>query len=213
MTGCKHILIAEDDNFLLSLLELQCSSLNMQTCCVENGEQLITEALSYQYDVILTDIQMPLCDGIQAMQILRQLGYDRPIFAMSADSLDCEGFDCILQKPVDIDQLAGLCEQTPQQHKIQLQINSELTSLFYQNLAQLRQDFTTALEQEDFVTMRQICHKIKGGAASFGHIDLSQLADRLLQRLASENPESNLVQECRQFLLILQQSGEDNETA
>jgi len=213
MTGCKHILIAEDDNFLLSLLELQCSSLNMQTGCVENGEQLITEALSYQYDVILTDIQMPLCDGIQAMQILRQLGYDRPIFAMSADNLDCEGFDCILQKPVDIDQLAGLCEKTPQQHKVQLQINSELTSLFYQNLAQLRQDFTTALEQEDFATMRQICHKIKGGAASFGHMDLSQLADRLQQRLASENPESNLVQESRQFLLILQQSGEDNETA
>lgn len=213
MTGCKHILIAEDDSFLLSLLELQCSNLNMQTCCVENGEQLITEALSYQYDIILTDIQMPLCDGIQAMQILRRLGYDRPIFAMSADSLDCEGFDCILQKPVDIDLLARLCEQTPQRPTVQLQINSELASLFYQNLAQLSQDFTTALQHEDFVTMRRICHKIKGGAASFGHMNLSQLADRMQQRLATEPAESSILQESRQFLLILQHSGANNETA
>ncbi|MBV2130852.1 response regulator [Arsukibacterium indicum] len=211
MTSSKQILIAEDDSFLLSLLELQCSSMNMQTCCVENGEQLIAEALSYQYDIILTDIQMPLCDGIQAMQILRRLGYDRPIFAMSADSLDCAGFDCILQKPVDIDQLAGLCDQTPQQHKVQLQINSELTDLFYQNLAQLSQDFTTALQQQDVTTMRQICHKIKGGAASFGHMNLSQLADRMQHRLANDSPDNTLFQESRQFLLILQQSGADNE--
>ncbi|KKO44620.1 hypothetical protein WG68_15110 [Arsukibacterium ikkense] len=213
MTTYKHILIAEDDSFLLSLLDIQCSSLNMETCCVENGEQLITEALSYQYDIILTDIQMPLCDGIQAMQILRRLGYDRPIFAMSADSLDCEGFDFILQKPVDIDQLAELFNQTPQQQKVQLQISSELTALFYQNLSQLSQDFATAIHNRDFVLMRQICHKIKGGAASFGLSILSQLADQLQQRLSAETLNDNLLEEGRQFLLVLQQSGAKNETA
>ena len=97
MTAQKRILIAEDDSFLLSLLELQCSSLNMQTCCVGNGELLVTEALSYSFDIILTDVQMPLCDGIEAMQILRRLGYNRPIFAMSADGLECEGFDYIFK--------------------------------------------------------------------------------------------------------------------
>ena len=212
MTTYKHILIAEDDVFLLSLLEAQCNGLNMETCCVENGEQLITEALSYKYDIILTDIQMPLCDGIQAMQILRRLGYDRPIFAMSADRINCAGFDYILQKPVDIDQLAELLSQTPQQHKVQLQISSELTALFYQNLLLLSQDFSTALHNEDLILMRQICHKIKGGAASFGLSNLSQLADHLQQRLIAETHNKALFEEGRQFLLILQRSGAKNET-
>ncbi|MBZ9612782.1 response regulator [Rheinheimera maricola] len=211
MTSDKHILIGEDDSFLLTLLELQCQSLGMQTCGVVNGEQLVTEALSYKYDIVITDIQMPLCDGIEAMQILRRLGYDRPIFAMSADKIDCEGFDCTLQKPVDITQLAELFNQTPQQDRVPLLLNDELTALFYQNLLQLGQDFAVALQQEDLNLMRQICHKIKGGAASFGHQNLSHLADNLQQRLISETHNKDLLKECKQFLLIIQQSGVKNE--
>ncbi|MDX1677047.1 response regulator [Arsukibacterium sp.] len=211
MTTHKQILIAEDDSFLLTLLELQCQSLDMQTTSVVDGEQLVTAALSYNYDIILTDIQMPLCDGIQAMQILRRLGYDRPIFAMSADSLDCEGFDFIFQKPVDITQLAELLSDTPQHEKLPLQLSSELTALFYENLAQLSQQFARALENKELSQMRQICHKIKGGAASFGHSNLTQLADQLQQRLLADCAEPNLLIECQQFLQVTVQAGADSE--
>ncbi len=81
MSQPKHILIAEDDNFMRTLLEAQCRNLGMQTHAVADGAQAVTEALSYQYAINLTDIQMPVCDGLAAMQILRRLGYDRPIFA------------------------------------------------------------------------------------------------------------------------------------
>ncbi|MAD76539.1 MAG: hypothetical protein CML20_17415 [Rheinheimera sp.] len=211
MTAKKRILIAEDDSFLLSLLDLQCSSLNMQTCCVGNGELLVAEALSYTFDIILTDIQMPLCDGIEAMQILRRLGYDRPVFAMSADSLECEGFDYIFEKPVNVELLAELLSGTPTQQPLPLQLNSQLTNLFYQNLAQLSQDFATALNNEEREQMRLICHKIKGGAASFGHGALSQLADHLQQRLLLQKLDLTLLNECQQFLLVTQQAGADNE--
>ena len=211
MSAQKHILIAEDDHFLLSLLQLQCQSLGMHTCGVENGEQLVTQALSYQYDIVLTDIQMPVCDGIYAMQILRQLGYDRPIFAMSADKIDQDGFDCILQKPVDIEQLSLLCQQTPQQQKVALQISAELTHLFYNNLRLLSDTFALALEQADLQSMRQICHKIKGSAASFGHSNLSELADQLQTRLQHDGANTELLNACQQFLQVVVQAGVDSE--
>jgi len=213
MSAQKHILIAEDDHFLLSLLQLQCQSLGMQTCGVENGEQLVAEALSYQYDIVLTDIQMPVCDGIYAMQLLRQLGYDRPIFAMSADPIDNEGFEHVLQKPVNIELLSALCQQTPQQQRVPLQINAELTSLFYKNLHQLSESFALALEHKDLQSLRKICHKIKGSAASFGHSNLSQLADQLQTRLLTEQESTELNDACQQFLQVVEQSGARNERA
>uniref|UniRef100_UPI002FDA9B02 response regulator n=1 Tax=Arsukibacterium sp. TaxID=1977258 RepID=UPI002FDA9B02 len=88
-----HILIAEDDEFLSALLQAQCGSLGFSSTAVANGELAVSAALSYQYDVLLMDIQMPVCDGIAAMTLLRQLGYERPIIAMSSDDVQAEGFD------------------------------------------------------------------------------------------------------------------------
>jgi len=207
MSQQKHILIAEDDNFMRTLLEAQCSNLGMLTHAVADGAQAVTEALSYQYDIILTDIQMPVCDGLTAMKMLRQLGYDRPIFAMSADDIDATGFDEVLPKPVDIQHLASLLQQTPQHQPVALVLDENLTALFYKNLQQLSLEFSQALSAGQRDTMRQICHKIKGGAASFGETTLAELADKLQYQLLSDTPLEPLQQSCNYFADFLQQFG------
>jgi CheY-like chemotaxis protein len=202
-----HILIAEDDNFMRTLLEVQCNTLGMQTHAVSDGAQAVTEALSYQYDIILTDIQMPVCDGLTAMQMLRRLGYDRPIFAMSADKINATGFDQVLPKPIDIAHLASLLQQTPPQQSVELVLDDNLTALFYQNLQQLNMEFCQALQAGRRDVMRQICHKIKGGAASFGETTLAQLADKLQVQLLSDTPLADLHSHCNAFAALLQQCG------
>ncbi|HEX5792546.1 MAG TPA: response regulator [Rheinheimera sp.] len=210
MSQPKHILIAEDDNFMRTLLDAQCRNLGMQTHTVTDGAQAVTEALSYQYDIILTDIQMPVCDGLTAMHMLRRLGYDRPIFAMSADDIADTGFDQVLPKPVDIQHLANLLQQTPQHQPVALVLDNDLTALFYQNLQQLSADFSRALNAGQRDTLRQICHKIKGGAASFGETALTTLADKLQQQLLTDRPMSELAQSCQYFAEFLQQYGDQN---
>lgn len=165
MSTEKRILLAEDDDFLRLLMQTQCEEIGFLVQAVADGEQLITAALSYQFDIIITDIQMPICDGIQAMQLLRQLGYDRPIFAMSADPVNLEGFTHTLTKPIDNQQLAEVLQQTCAQQPIPLVIDNNLNQLFYKNLHQQSLDFSHALANSYQTEMRQICHQVKGGGS------------------------------------------------
>ena len=208
MSQTKHILIAEDDTFMRTLLEAQCRNLGMQTHSVADGAEAVTEALSYQYDILLTDIQMPVCDGLTAMRMLRRLGYDRPIFAMSADDIEDDGFDKVLTKPVDIQLLASLLLQTPGHSAVDLVLDDELVTLFYQNLRQLSTEFSQALNAGQRDVLRQICHKIKGGAASFGETVLAELAANLQHQLLSDAPMDELKHSCQYFAEFIQQFGD-----
>jgi CheY-like chemotaxis protein len=64
------------------------------------------------YDIIFMDHMMPKMDGIEAVKIIRGLGYKRPIIALTANALVGQaemfmenGFDGFISKPIDIRQL------------------------------------------------------------------------------------------------------------
>jgi CheY-like chemotaxis protein len=64
------------------------------------------------YDIIFMDHMMPELDGIEATKRLREMGYDRPIVALTANAVSGQaeiflnnGFDDFLSKPIDVRQL------------------------------------------------------------------------------------------------------------
>jgi signal transduction histidine kinase/CheY-like chemotaxis protein len=64
------------------------------------------------YDIIFMDHMMPEMDGIEAAKIIRELGYSKPIVALTANALAGQaaifmenGFDDFISKPIDIRQL------------------------------------------------------------------------------------------------------------
>jgi len=64
------------------------------------------------YDIIFMDHFMPRMDGIETTKNLRELGYTRPIVALTANALTgqaemfaANGFDGFISKPIDIRQL------------------------------------------------------------------------------------------------------------
>jgi len=70
------------------------------------------------YDIIFMDHMMPKMNGIEAVKIIRQLGYIRPIVALTANVLSGQeqkfldnGFDGFLAKPVDSRELDLLLTQ------------------------------------------------------------------------------------------------------
>jgi PAS domain S-box-containing protein len=98
-----------------------------------NGEECIEQALKWRPDVILMDIVMPIMDGLEATQQIRQLPTlkDVVIIAISASALEHDRKKCIdvgcngfIAKPVHVDALLE-----------QLQEALKLTWVYEQNLA------------------------------------------------------------------------------
>jgi CheY-like chemotaxis protein len=65
-----------------------------------------------KFDIIFMDHFMPKMDGIEAVKIIREYGYTRPIVALTANALVGQagmfmenGFDGFISKPIDIRQL------------------------------------------------------------------------------------------------------------
>lgn len=206
MSENLRVLIAEDDEFLSALLEAQCNSIGFHTHVVSNGELAVNAALTYQYDVLLLDIQMPICDGIEAMTLLRQLGYQRPIIAMSAEAVSNEGFDKILLKPLNIEHLSQFLQCATIEPPVELNLSQDLITLFYSNLDEDISQFSYALEQADLEKIARIVHKIKGGAASFGELTLSSEAGKLLQLLHQQSDTALKQRACETFLTTMYQT-------
>ena len=94
-----------DDNYLLYKIYLE-KKYNLIRA--ENGEEAISKFLEYSPAVILMDIGMPVVDGYQATEAIRQLSSKVPIVAVTAFAYDedkrkvmSRGFNGYLSKPLN----------------------------------------------------------------------------------------------------------------
>ncbi len=103
-----RVLIVDDaiDNRLL--LEMFLKKYQVETVSASNGQEAVTAALDSYFDVILMDVQMPIMDGFEAVKLLREKNYTRPVIALTAHAMrgDRErclekGFDDYIQKPIN----------------------------------------------------------------------------------------------------------------
>lgn len=102
-----HILVAEDDEMNQKLVTRLLKRMGLTLDMAENGEQAIELALANDYDLILMDMQMPIMGGIEATTTLRQLSYELPIIACTANVMDDDiqiyneiGCNDIIPKPI-----------------------------------------------------------------------------------------------------------------
>jgi len=103
------LLIADDNADNLLLLEAILAAFPLRIFTAQNGQEACELAQKYLPDLILMDIKMPIMDGTEALQILRQNQTTQtiPVVALTAFSLQNEqenllemGFDAYLSKPV-----------------------------------------------------------------------------------------------------------------
>lgn len=117
VTERKTILIAEDmdDNYLLYKIYLE-KKYNLVRAV--NGEEAISMFLECNPAIILMDIGMPVVDGYQATEAIRQLAADVPIVAVTAFAYDedkrkvmSRGFNGFLPKPLNKEALFNMLRQ------------------------------------------------------------------------------------------------------
>jgi len=109
------ILVAEDNDLVRHLLDQLLRSAGYQVLLAADGEELLRLALAARPDLVLTDLEMPLLDGIDAIRRLRADARTTalPLLAMSARddnaglALDA-GADDFVVKPFSITWLLNL---------------------------------------------------------------------------------------------------------
>jgi CheY-like chemotaxis protein/two-component sensor histidine kinase len=110
----KQILVAEDNAINQVLIRSMLKSTKAKVIIAENGQLAIDEVKRGNFDIVLMDIHMPVMDGVEAQQQLKQLSPELPVIALTANVMknDVEnyirlGFVAHIAKPIDINQLYG----------------------------------------------------------------------------------------------------------
>lgn len=114
-----RVLIADDcpvsRRLYVTLLELH----GFQARAVEDGGAAIRAATSGEvFDVILMDIHMPCCGGVEAAGKLRERGYEGLIYAFTGvfrgeleQSREVEAFDDCVPKPLSQEQIIDFLQK------------------------------------------------------------------------------------------------------
>ena len=109
-----NVLVADDDLSSAKLLHLNLAHLGCNVDVANNGQEATAMLKDgKQYDLVLTDIHMPLIDGLKLAEFIRrEISKDMPIIAVSASVLPEEkeicfksGMNDFVEKPLNMERL------------------------------------------------------------------------------------------------------------
>ena len=107
-----NILLVEDDQDLNMLIRAYLQQEGYSVVAVYNGLDALNKFNEEKFDLVLSDIMMPLCDGYELARQIREKDNQIPIIFMSArDDKPSKqlgykvGVDDYITKPFDFDEL------------------------------------------------------------------------------------------------------------
>ncbi|MGG1550267.1 ATP-binding protein [Paenibacillus ferrarius] len=187
------VLVAEDNEINQLVISKLLESLGYDVVMACNGEEVLALAETQAWRMILMDIHMPVMDGYEATQKLRQRkAMNRvPIVALTANVLMQDrlqllklGINDVLTKPVTAEQVAAMLDkwrdlswltETPGiggaemlrslDHKVH--IIEYLLEKFRQDYADFSEQLLPFLVEQDLVSARRKVHTLKGVAGNF----------------------------------------------
>lgn len=113
------VLLTDDNEVNIKVAEFMLRQMKCEIVPALNGQEAIDMAAKHHFDLILMDIQMPVMDGIEATQKLRDLHSKLPpIIGLSANAMEGDaekfinlGLDDYLSKPLTINTLKDKLNQ------------------------------------------------------------------------------------------------------
>jgi putative nucleotidyltransferase with HDIG domain len=145
----ERVLIVDDEPLIRDLVTKVVSSLGLQSDTVQNGEEALQRLARTEYEVVLSDITMPVLDGLD---LLHQISSRYPEIAVimitgisdvssAVDALSTGAYDYIT-KPFHVLELKGKIQRALERRRLVLenrQYHSHLEGRVRQQTAELRE--------------------------------------------------------------------------
>lgn len=196
------IVLADDHDDNRRLIARMLEGIGLEVLCADNGKQAVELCMEHEPNLALLDIQMPIMDGVEAFRKLRNTGYKKPLFALTANAMSHEisyfialGFDGHLKKPIERKQFLLTIDKyyqhtaadSPNALSLANAIDnidfSDLKVSFVVNLAQDKHELITLMKNKEYADLERFVHRLAGAAQMFGYIELGQSAQELEQFL------------------------------
>lgn len=156
------ILIAEDDKELCQLFQYVLTKNGYAVKGVENGKEALAAMDTDYYDLIISDIMMPVMDGYELVRTLREDGNMIPVLMITAkDAFDdmrlgfISGSDDYMVKPVNVNEMVlrvSALLRRAQMINDRRQVIGQ-TTMEYDSLTVISEGNRTVLPQKEFMLL------------------------------------------------------------
>lgn len=186
-----RVLVAEDNDSLRELVELQLRELGVECRTVHNGFDAVEAASAEAFDIVLMDMDMPLMDGYEAVNVLRERGYDRPIVAFTAygegpevERARRQGCDAVVSKPVTIERLRAALEPllgeraAEERAPIDVRVDQRIAELlprFFEACRRECGELRRAADAGGWAAAGNIGHSLRGAGGGYGFDEVTQI--------------------------------------
>jgi two-component system capsular synthesis sensor histidine kinase RcsC len=226
-----HILVAEDNPINRAILKEQLEALGCSVVIASNGEQALELWQPKVFDLVLTDVNMPVINGYELATELRELDPELPIIGVTANALREEGERCLevgmqawIVKPLSLQSLRThllkVCwpnwqddaQQSGQPHPdtalppdqdVPVKLSPAMRTLFINTMTQDIQTLRAALEQGDLLALGRQLHSIAGALGAVQVVGLAQRCNLLEVQLVNESFDESKCQQIREVLQSL----------
>lgn len=82
----KTVLIVDDSEFMREVVKQVLELINFSFETAENGKEALEKIRSSNFDLVITDINMPVVDGITLIQEIRKINSNLPILVLTTES-------------------------------------------------------------------------------------------------------------------------------
>ncbi|MGU9825675.1 response regulator [Pseudomonas sp. LF242] len=186
-----RILVAEDNPINQAIIKEQLEALGCSVTLAANGEQALQLWQPQAFDLVLTDVNMPLMNGYELARTLRAHDPQLPIIGVTANAMREEGVRCLavgmnawIVKPLSLQtlraQLVKLCkvkapvEPPPEPFDDHVQLSDKMRPLFISSVQQDLQRLGAALAQRDARALAQLLHSASGALGAVQALPLAQ---------------------------------------
>lgn len=189
-----RILVAEDNPINQAIIKEQLEALGCEVTVASNGEQALQLWQPTAFDLVLTDVNMPLLNGYELAKALRERDRQIPIVGVTANAMREEGLRCTavgmnawMVKPLSLQALyehlsklslkpANTSERSvtaPSTGVDRILLPVVMHELFISTMRQDIQSITDALLHNDARTLADSLHRVAG---ALGAVQASALA-------------------------------------